>query len=48
MNVNNFTVNGVVVSNETASTPEPGALVILFTFMVLIGGMTLRYKRRSI
>jgi hypothetical protein len=47
MLVSNFTVNGVVVSNETAPTPEPSALVLLLTFMALVGGITFHFKRRS-
>lgn len=45
MMVSNFTVNGVVVSNETASTPEPSALVLLFAFMAVTGGMAFQFKR---
>ena len=45
MLLDNFTVNGVVVSNQAAAVPEPSALVLLFTFMGLIAMMCRRYRR---
>jgi hypothetical protein len=42
----NFTVNGVVVSNQSA-VPEPSEMVLLFAFTALIGGLKYRRYRRA-
>jgi hypothetical protein len=48
MSVDNFTINGTVVSNQASPVPEPGSVALLLTVAALIGSATYRRRRTII
>ena len=47
MLVDNFTVNGTVVSDRASAVPEPSAVILLFTMIALVAGKSYLRLRRA-